>query len=84
MKPFGRVLRIKPSFDYLRQEIEFEGRANRAIQIAGNEAAASVPPQGLRGLPPALLLRARDRIQHGIGGGLELEVDTQQVGPFLL
>jgi hypothetical protein len=78
---FGRTVRIKPSFDYLRQEIEFDGRANRAIQIRGSNFSR---PDGLEDFR-LLSFSAHDtRIQHGVGGGLELEADTQHIGPFLL
>lgn len=81
VKPFGRVLRIKPSFDYLRQEIEFTGVATRAIQIRGSN---SFRPNGLEDFRLLSFSARETRIQHGIGGGLELEVDTQPIGPFLL
>src|SRR5262249_13752158 len=84
-KLFGRTLRIKPSFEYLRQEIEFEGRANRAIQIAGNNGLqGGFRPRGLQDYRLLSFSASDTRIQHGIGGGLELEVDTQQIGPVLV
>jgi hypothetical protein len=81
VKPYGRTLRIKPSFAYLRQEIEFSGLANRAIQIRGSNIFR---PDGLEDYRLLSFSAQETRIQHGIGGGLELEVDTQSVGPFLL
>lgn len=81
VKAFDRTLRIKPSFDYLRQEIEFEGLANRAIQIRGSN---TFRPDGLDDFRLLTFSARETRIQHGIGGGLELEVDTQQIGPFLV
>lgn len=81
VKPFGRVLRIKPSFDYLRQEIEFEGLANRAIQIRGSNIFR---PDGLEDYRLLSFSARKTEIQHGIGGGLEVEADTQQIGPFLI
>lgn len=79
--PFRRTLRIKPSFEYLRQEIEFTGLANRAIQIRGDNF---VRPDGLEDFRLLSFSAQETQIQHGIGGGLELEVDTQPLGPFLL
>ena len=81
VRPFGRTLRIKPSFAYLRQEIEFTGLANRAIQLRGDNLTR---PDGLEDFRLLSFTAQETRIQHGIGGGLELEADTQQLGPFLL
>ena len=85
VKAFDRTLRIKPSFEYLRQEIEFSGVANRAIQIRGGIGNAANPrPDSLDDFRLLSFSARTTRIQHGIGGGLELEADTQQVGPFLV
>ncbi len=81
VNPFGRTVRIKPSFAYLRQEVEFEGLANRAIQIRGSNA---IRPDSLDDFRLLSFSARTTQIQHGIGGGLELEADTQSLGPFLL
>ena len=80
-KVFDRTVRIKPSFAYLRQEIEFSGVANRAIQIRGS---VQFRPDGLEDFRLLSFSARKTEIQHGIGGGLELEADTQRIGPFLL
>jgi hypothetical protein len=80
-KIFDRTVRIKPSFAYLRQEIEFSGVAHRAIQIRGS---VQFRPDGLEDFRLLSFSVSKTQIQHGIGGGLELEVDTQRIGPFLV
>jgi len=77
---FGRRLRLKPSFEYLRQRIELTGRLHRAVKLRQQV-------QNVRNLDDFRLLVLRtstSQIQHGIGPGLELEVDTLRAGPFLL
>ncbi len=81
VQTFGRTVRIKPSFAYLAQEIEFKGSARRAIQIRGS----NVPrPDSLDDFRLLSFSAETTRWHHGIGGGLEVEADTQRLGPFVL
>lgn len=75
---FNRRIRVKPSFEYLREEVDFIGVANRAVAL--------VRPSGVADLSGWRLisLTATERESYdGIGGGLELEVDTARLGPFV-
>lgn len=80
----GRRFRIKPSVEYIRRELELEGRVHRAVKLTENRGF------GLGADKDSLLdfrlvqLRASDTVvYHGIGPGLEVEVDTQRIGPIL-
>ncbi len=76
-KLFERTVRVKPSLEYLRQEIDLIASVRRAVKQ----------------IDPALDLSAFRLIEltdssvetlHGFGGGLELEGDTSQLGPFIV
>lgn len=73
---FDRRLRIKPSFEYLRQEVDLIGAVHRAVGLA--------EPSGLSlaNFRLLTLTRVEKQVQEGFGGGLELEVDTARLGPF--
>jgi hypothetical protein len=74
---WGRRFRIKPSFEYLREEIEVKGTVNRAVKI--NDPATSIADFRL------IELRGSTRDYfHGIGPGLELEADAARTGPVML
>jgi hypothetical protein len=75
---WGRRLRIKPSAEYLREDLEVSGVVKRAINL---------PPDGGNELEDFLLIELRGSQQktyHGIGPGLELEMDAARAGPFML
>ena len=73
-----RPIRIKPSIEYLRHGTEMRGAVNAVIQLPGT--------------PPLLTSLSQTRIEevrttakrtfHGIGPGLELELETGQLGPL--
>lgn len=80
LRLFERTLRLKPSFEYLRQEVELTGELSRAVK-------QQTPAQGFGTLDDfrKLRLRASDvETQHGVGAGLEIEADTSRLGPFVL
>ena len=68
-----RRLRVKPSFEYLREEIEVSGIVHRAFSID-----PSVPSFNL-----VAINAAEERSFHGIGPGLEIETDVGRRGPML-
>lgn len=78
---WGRRIRVKPSFEYMLQEVKYQGQANRAVQLRGGIAP---PPMSLADFRLLYFQAEDDEIQHGVGGGLELEADTQRLGPLLL
>ena len=74
----GRRLRIKPSFEWMSQRIKVRGQTNFAVQLNGGRDATEIPYQ-------FLYLNAQKKLRlHGIGPGLELEIDTVRLGPFVL
>jgi len=84
----GRRVRIKPSFEYIRKRVESRAGLSRVIQTGG------VPGQGNQTFIEAdnLLTQARFAVLdidftstlHGIGPGLEVEVDAWRSGPNII
>lgn len=83
LKAFERRIRIKPSFEYLRAEIDLIGSVRRAVkQVELSErSATALNPSEFRLL--ALDFTDKETL-HGFGPGLEIEADTAYVGPFLM
>jgi len=89
---WGRRMRIKPSFEYLREEIEVNGVVNRAIQTdtgttgtpANNDPDLPVVPAKNSEFLFVELRGSKTQAFHGIGPGLEFEVDIARGGPFML
>lgn len=86
--PIGeRRIRIKPSVEYMQEEVEVSGTIHRAVQIQDPRPLFPGP-----GTPPPTIPRYRgivlsgsgSKTFHGIGPGLEIEMDTRRAGPFLL
>jgi hypothetical protein len=79
----GRRLQVKPSLEYIRKRAEPTAGLSRAIQTD-------------QPLPPSTLMTSLDQARyavidvsmtqtlHGLGPGLELELDTHRVGPFIM
>jgi len=76
----GRRLRVKPSFEYLRQELDLIGIVHRAVKLQQDPEVSIVDLQHFRLLS---LTQQEQRSYHGIGPGLELEVDAARLGPFV-
>jgi hypothetical protein len=77
-----RRLRIKPSVEYLREEIAVSGVVNRAVQIRSDADQKNVVfPDDFRLIE---LRGSEKRVFHGVGPGLELELDTARAGPLML
>lgn len=75
-----RTVRLKPSFEYLRQEVDLEGRLHRAVK-----ERAPADSRGTLDDFRLIRLRATDsETQHALGAGLEVEVDSGRLGPFAL
>ena len=83
LSAWDRVLRIKPSLEYLREEIEFAGLVRRAVaqQPAGGGGRPSADEPYFRHVT---LAAKGTKVYHGLGPGLELELDTYRSGPFVL
>ena len=67
--------RIKPSFEYLRQEVTFSGQVNRAVAL---EAGRTLNFRFIQ------LRDEETTTLHGFGPGLELEVDAGRIDPFTI
>lgn len=89
-----RRLRIKPSFEYFREEIEVTGVVRRVLQtdsgrqvINNNQVVfPTIPdyPVVPTGFFPLVVQGSETKTFHGIGPGLEVELDTARAGPFML
>jgi hypothetical protein len=75
---FRRTVRIKPSFEFVREEIDLIGAVHRAVAL---RSPASLSIDDYR-----LVRLATDSTEtlYGLGPGLELEVDTVATGPVML
>lgn len=74
----GRRVRLKPSFEYLRQELDLIGVVHRAVQLR----EPGVSTTSLRDYRQLSLTREEQESYDGIGPGLELEVDAARLGPI--
>jgi hypothetical protein len=90
---FGRRVRVKPSVEYLREEIEVSGVLNRAILIdTGIQFFPATPGPPARPqidqLPatfiPVSLKDSTTEAFHGLGPGLAVEMDALRTGPIML
>lgn len=77
----GRRIRVKPSIEYLREELKVSGVVKRATIVD--------PGQGLPNpIEPTYayvdLRGNKKQSYHGLGAGLELEMDTARAGPLML
>jgi hypothetical protein len=80
LEAWDRRLRIKPSFEYLQEKVEVTGVVNRAVRL---DPGSNLPP-----VPATfrfIVIEGGDeKTYHGIGPGLEVEVDAARAGPFML
>jgi len=77
-----RRLRIKPSVEYLREEIEVTAVVHRAVQTRLDPVPTTEEfPDGFRLIE---LSGGKQRFFHGIGPGLEIEADAGRAGPLML
>ena len=76
---FDMRLRIKPSVEYLRERLEVTGRVNRVVQV--DQIPRPDTPEDFR----LISLSASDlKTYHALGPGLEVEIDSDRFGPFVL
>jgi hypothetical protein len=69
-----RRVRVKPSFEYLVEELEISGLVHRAVLVD-----PAIPPFNL-----FVISGSKERYFHSIGPGLEIEADVIRKGPVLL
>ena len=75
----GRILRIKPSVEYLREEIQVSGLVRRAVRVDPTPTVASPDDAFFRTIN---LAGKSSHVYHGLGPGLEVELETGRSGPF--
>jgi hypothetical protein len=81
---FGRRFRVKPSAEYLREEVDFTGIVSSAqLFDTGAQAADGITQKDSLFMPIQLRGSASEVFQ-GVGAGLELEMDTLRAGPFMI
>jgi hypothetical protein len=61
---------VKPSFEYLMQQVELEGKAKRAVQVRGSMGANR--PDGIDDFRLLSFEATETVTQHAIGGGIEV------------
>jgi hypothetical protein len=75
-----RRLRIKPSFEYLQEDVEVSGLVSRAVRL---DQGSTDPP--VDATYRFIEIRGREeKTYRGIGPGLEIEMDAARIGPFML
>jgi hypothetical protein len=74
---YDRTLRLKPSFEYLREEVDLIASVHRAVKLRD-------PATDISGFRLISLQASDTQTLHGLGGGLEVEVDTGRLGPIVL
>jgi len=84
---FERRLRIKPSVEYSREEIDFTGKVIRAVNtdtgIPEFPFPANIPRRDSRFF--GIEITGDDsEVFQALGAGLELEMDTVRAGPFMI
>jgi hypothetical protein len=76
---FERRIRIKPSVEYLWEELEVSGVVQRAVALTSLSQA--------NGIEDFRLIALRDQKTqgfHGLGPGLEIETDAARAGRFMV
>jgi hypothetical protein len=74
---FDRRIRIKPSAEYLYQEVDLIASVRRAVALAD-------PARTLNDFRLIDLHDSSTEALHGIGGGLEIELDAGRLGPVMM
>lgn len=79
MKLFDKRIRIKPSFEYLAERLKVTGKVNRVVQVVQD------PVPGRDGDFRQIALQDEyEKTYHAIGPALEIEVDADRFGPFVV
>ncbi len=73
------TLRIKPSVEYLREEIQVNGLVRRAVRVDPTPTVTSPEDAFFRTIN---LAGKSSHVYHGLGPGLEVELETGRSGPF--
>jgi hypothetical protein len=77
----GRTVRLKPSLQYLWEEIEADGVVQRAVLL---QNPVMVPPTGLGDFRLITLRSSETQAFHALGPALELEFDLTRKGSWVM
>jgi hypothetical protein len=72
--------RIKPSAEYLRERLKVTGETNRVVQVS-DEVPRVNTPSDFRFIE---MSDSDEQTYHAIGAGLEIEIDGNRLGPFVV
>ena len=79
---FDRRVRIKASVEWIRQTLVIDADFRRLVQErVGTPAAPLIFDDDFRQI---ILPLAKNKVFHGMGPGLEIEVDSNRAGPFVV
>ena len=74
---FERTIRVKPSVEYIREELTVTGLVNRAVRLES-------PGTSIDSYRLIELSDSQTKVYQGVGPGIEFETDAGQAGPFML
>jgi hypothetical protein len=81
---FERRIRIKPSVEYSREEIDFIGRVIRAVNVDTGIGATQTFPRKDAKFFGVTLEGDESEVFQALGAGIEVEMDTVRAGPFMI
>jgi hypothetical protein len=82
---FERRIRIKPSVEYSREEIDFTGRVIRAVQLdTGIGFQGGTVQQKPSEFIGVTVRGDESEVFQAVGAGIEVELDTVRAGPFMI
>ena len=74
---FERRVRIKPSFEWMREKVSVNGATHRAVK----KIRITLVREDFRFI---VLDASKSKVFNGIGAGLEIELESRRTGPFVL
>lgn len=74
---FERRVRIKPSVEWLREEVTVSGETRRVVKMTEFPRFAS-------DFREIVLIASKSKVFDAIGPGLEIELESRRAGPFVL
>lgn len=77
---FGHTLRLKPSVEYLYEQVDLIGAVHRAVKLSRFPRF----PRALSDFRLITLTEESTEDLHGVGGGLEVEMDAGRLGPVMM
>jgi hypothetical protein len=77
---FESRIRIKPSAEYLRERLKVTGQTNRVVQVSDTTPRVNTPSD----FRFITMSDSDEQTYHAIGAGLEIEIDAERLGPFMV